>query len=73
MAKETLPSVLDKQLAKFLRRTRGEETFAVFSRKLGLPRSTLYRLEQCQQSITLGRLYQIMTRLRCDMSDIFPG
>ena len=73
MPKETVPSVLDKQLAQFLRRTRGDQTFAVFSRKLGLPSSTLYRLEQCQQSITLGRLYQIMTRLECDLSDIFPG
>ncbi len=46
-------------------------TFAQFSKKLGLPTSTLHRLEQCQQSITLGRLQQIMQRLKCKMSDIF--
>jgi DNA-binding Xre family transcriptional regulator len=71
MAKKTLPSVLDQQLAQFLRQTRGDQTLAVFSRKVGLPLSTLYRLEQCEQSISLGRLYQIMTHLKCDLSDIF--
>jgi DNA-binding Xre family transcriptional regulator len=71
--KEGVPSSLDKQLAQFLRRTRGEQTFADFSRKLGLPPSTLHRLETCEQSITLGRLHQIMTRLKCDLPDIFPG
>jgi len=34
--------------------------------------STLHRLEQCQQSITLGRLQQIMQRLKCGLPDIFP-
>ena len=46
-------------------------TFAQFSRLTGLPRSTLFRLEQCQQSITLGRLQQIMDRLKCNLTDIF--
>jgi DNA-binding Xre family transcriptional regulator len=66
-------SSLDKQLAQFLRRTRGDQTFADFSRKLGLPPSTLHRLESCEQSITLGRLHQIMSRLKCEVADIFPG
>jgi transcriptional regulator with XRE-family HTH domain len=69
----SVPSSLDRQLAQFLRRTRGDQTFADFSRKLGLPVSTLHRLEACEQSITLGRLNQIMARLKCDLTDIFPG
>jgi transcriptional regulator with XRE-family HTH domain len=68
----SVPSFLDKQLAQFLRRARGDQTFAEFSRKLGLPPSTLYRLERCEQSVTLGRLNQIMTRLKCELADIFP-
>jgi len=48
-------------------------TFAQFSRKLGLPPSTLYRLEMGEQSITLRRLQQIMNRLSCKLSDIFQG
>jgi hypothetical protein len=42
-----------------------------FSRKLGLPRSTIFRLENCEQSVTLGRLQQIMDRLKVKLSDIF--
>jgi DNA-binding Xre family transcriptional regulator len=51
---------------------RGTETSAEFSRKLGLPPSTLHRLEQCRQSITLRNLQQIMSRLKCKLTDIFP-
>jgi transcriptional regulator with XRE-family HTH domain len=69
--KRGVASLLDKQLGDFLRRRRGGQTFAEFSRKLGLPASTLHRLEQYQQSITLGRLYQITRRLKCRLRDIF--
>jgi transcriptional regulator with XRE-family HTH domain len=69
--KRRVPSPLDKQLADFLRRQRGGQTFAEFSRKLGLPPSTLHRLEQCEQSVTLGRLHQITVRLKCRLRDIF--
>ena len=64
---------LERQLGSFLRKRRGESTFAEFSRKLGLPPSTLYRLEHGEQSVTLRRLRQIMDRLRCRLTDIFPG
>ena len=68
-----MPSALDKQLANFLKRQRGEQTFAAFSRKTGLPPSTLFRLENGEQSITLGRLQQVLDRLKCDASDVFGG
>ena len=68
-----MPSLLDKQLAQFLRRTRGDQTLAEFSRKLGLPPSAFHRLAACEQSITPGRLQQIMTRLKCGLMDISPG
>ena len=67
------PSLLDKKLAKFLKEQRGEMTFAAFSKKTGLPRSTLFRLENGEQSITLGRLQQIMDRLKVDWQDVFGG
>jgi transcriptional regulator with XRE-family HTH domain len=63
---------LERQLAEFLRRKRGDLTYAEFSRKVGLPPSTLHRLEQSQQSITLRRLQQVMKRLKCRLIDIFP-
>ena len=46
-------------------------TFAQFSKKVGLPPSTIFRLERCEQSITLGRLQGVMDKLKCDLSDIF--
>jgi transcriptional regulator with XRE-family HTH domain len=68
---DCVASPLDKELGDFLRRMRGGQTFAQFSRKVGLPPSTLYRLERCEQSITLGRLYQVMVRLNCGLQNIF--
>jgi transcriptional regulator with XRE-family HTH domain len=62
---------LESQLGAFLRKKRGDQTFAEFSRKVGLPASTLHRLERAEQSITLGKLEQIMRRLKCGWSDIF--
>jgi transcriptional regulator with XRE-family HTH domain len=64
---------LDNQLAIFLRKRRGEITYAAFARKLGITPSSLFRLENCQQSITLKTLEQIMDRLKCSWSDIFPA
>lgn len=62
---------LDQQLAEFLRQKRGKMTYAHFSRKTGLPLSTIFRLENCEQSITLGRLDRVLARLKCKLSDVF--
>jgi transcriptional regulator with XRE-family HTH domain len=64
---------LEQQLAEFLRKKRGKLTYQQFSRKLGLTQSSLFRLENGQQSITLRRLQQIMARMKCSLSDIFPN
>jgi hypothetical protein len=40
---------------------------------MGLPPSTLFRLEQCQQSITLRNLQLVMQRTGCTLADIFPN
>jgi transcriptional regulator with XRE-family HTH domain len=66
-----VPSALDKKFAKFLRQQRGDMTFAQFSKKIGLPPSTIFRLERTEQSITLGRLQQVIDRLKCDVVDVF--
>ena len=68
-----MPSRLDKQLAKWLRAQRGEMTFAQFSKKVGLPPSTIHRLENGDQSITLGRLQTVLDRLKCTLADVFGG
>ncbi|MFN7139401.1 MAG: helix-turn-helix domain-containing protein [Limisphaerales bacterium] len=46
-------------------------TLDQWSKKIGLPASTLHRLELEQQGITLKELQQIMDRLKCDLNDVF--
>jgi DNA-binding Xre family transcriptional regulator len=64
---------LRKQLAAFLKKTRGDTTFAAFEKKMGISASTLHRIEMCDQNVTLDTLEDIMERLKAKMSDIFPG
>ena len=66
-----MPSPLDKKLAKFLKTQRGDMPFAQFSKKVGLPPSTIFRLERCEQSITLGRLDAVLSKLKCSLADVF--
>ena len=65
------PSDLDKKLAAFLKKQQGDMTFAAFSRKTGLPASTLHRLMNGDQSITLGRLSALLKRLKVTLWDVF--
>jgi transcriptional regulator with XRE-family HTH domain len=60
-----------KQLAEFLRWKRGDQTFEQFARKMGLPDSTLQRIEMMEQNVTIDTLEHIVNRLRCRVSDIF--
>jgi transcriptional regulator with XRE-family HTH domain len=63
---------LRKQLAEFLKKKRGDQTFAQFSRKVGLSDSTLQRIEMMEQNVTIDTLQHIVNRLRCKLSEIFP-
>jgi transcriptional regulator with XRE-family HTH domain len=62
---------LDSRFARFIRLKRGESTFAAFARRLGVTPSTLFRLENQQQSITLKSLESILKKLRCSLTDVF--
>ncbi len=64
---------LDKQLAKFLRQQRGDLSYAQFARKVGLPHTTLHRIERGEHRITLWKLEVILDKLKVKLSDIFPG
>ena len=66
-----VPTDFDRKLAAFLKQQRGELSFAQFSKKTALPSSTLFRLERCEQSITLGRLHGLMKKLKVTLADIF--
>ncbi len=65
------PSDLDKRLSRFLKKTRGEMSFAQFSKITGLTPSTLFRLENCDQTITLRRLEPVLKKLKVTLWDVF--
>ena len=62
---------LRKHLGSFLRKARGDWTFAQFEKRMGISASTLHRIELEQQNVTLDTLESIMDRLKVSMSDIF--
>jgi transcriptional regulator with XRE-family HTH domain len=62
---------LHEQLGQFLRKRRGDLTYAQFSRKLGISLATLQRLEHGEQNTTIKTLQQITDRLKCSIRDIF--
>lgn len=66
-----VPTDLDKKLAQFLKKERGEMSYADFSKKTGFMPSSLFRLENCQQSITLKRLHGLMKKLKVSLVDVF--
>jgi len=63
--------MLEKRLAKNLKKIRGELSQAEFARKLGISRPSLTRLENADQNVTLKTLEQITRSLKCDMNTLF--
>ena len=64
---------LDKQFGRFLRKKRAGTSFAVFAKKLGISASTLYRLENAEQSVTLGKMEDVLKKLKASLSDVFKS
>jgi DNA-binding Xre family transcriptional regulator len=62
---------LPTKLAKRLKIIRGKQTQGEFSRKLGISRATLNRLESATQNATLKTLEQLTKSLKCSISDLF--
>ena len=63
----------DRLLSEYLRKKRGDQTVRAFARKIGLTHGTLHRIENLQQSLTIGKLGQIMEKLDCSWEEIFGG
>jgi DNA-binding Xre family transcriptional regulator len=63
---------LRQQLSSYLRKRRGAQTYAEFSKEVGISTSTLQRLEVGTQNITIDTLEHIAHRLKCRIGDIFP-
>ena len=62
---------LPQKLAKNLKALRGKQTQGEFSRKLGISRATLNRLESASQNVTLSTLGQLTKSLKCSIGDLF--
>jgi DNA-binding XRE family transcriptional regulator len=67
----TPPNALEKQLARFLKERRGEQTYTAFAKTVGLPPTTLFRLENQESSATLKAVGKILDKLDASLSDIF--
>ncbi len=63
---------LDKQLAKFLRKERGDLSYAKFAKKTGISYQTLYRIEHGEHRLTLDKLETVLMKLKIRLKDIFP-
>ncbi len=46
-------------------------SYAAFSKKVGLTASSLFRLENGEQSISLGRLHEVLKKLKASLGDVF--
>ena len=63
---------LDGQLAKYLRKARGEMSYAQFAKKTGISHTMLHLLEKRERHLTINKLETVMNKLKIRLSDIFP-
>ena len=54
----------DGQLAKYLRKARGEMSYAQFSKKTGLSHMTLFRIEKGEHHLTMNKLETLLNKLK---------
>jgi transcriptional regulator with XRE-family HTH domain len=62
----------DGQLAQFVRKARGEMSYARFAKKTGLAAMTLFRVEKREIHLSLDKLETMVNKLRIKLSDVFP-
>lgn len=62
---------LRKRLAKTIKQKRGKMTEREFARKVGLSKTTLHRIENQDQNVTLDTLEYLCKKFKCDISDLF--
>ena len=62
---------MQRKLALFLRKKRGNLSYPAFARKLGISSSSLHRMEMGDQNVTLKTLEYLLKRLKCRAGDIF--
>jgi transcriptional regulator with XRE-family HTH domain len=63
--------VLEKRLAAFVKKARGEMSYADFGAKTDLSKSSVFEIEQGTHSITLATVEKIARGLRVSIKDMF--
>ncbi|MDO8909924.1 MAG: helix-turn-helix transcriptional regulator [Pseudohongiella sp.] len=64
---------LRSRLAAFIRQRRGTTPQRVFARKMGVAQSTIMRIENEDQNVTLQTLEQLCKAFHVDVGDLFPA
>ena len=64
---------LRARLAVFIRDRRGDVPQRVFARKIGVAQSTIMRIENQDQNVTLETLEQLCKAFHLDVGDLFPA
>ncbi len=64
---------LRQRLAKFIKEKRGNSSQRDFARKIGVSQSTVMRIENREQNVTLTTLEQLCKYYRVDVADLFPS
>ena len=64
---------LRSRLAAFIRTRRGATPQREFARKLGVAQSTIMRIENEEQNVTLETLEQLCKAFHLDVGDLFPS
>ena len=63
---------LRSRLAVYVRNRRGTATQRDFARRTGLAQSTIMRIENEEQNVTIKTLEQLCQAFKVDVGDLFP-
>ena len=64
---------LRTRLARFIKERRGDMPQREFARKIGVGQSTIMRIENLDQNVTLDTLEQLCKYFRLDVAELFPS
>ena len=63
---------LRERLARFIREKRGDIPQREFARKIGVAQSTIMRIENLDQNVTIKTLENLCRAFHVDIGDLFP-
>ncbi len=63
---------LRQRLAIFIKQKRGSTTQREFARKIGVAQSTIMRIENLDQNVTINTLETLCRVFHADVGDLFP-